>query len=128
MVTENPASASPGTERPWWCQDSSCQPDANHLPVDSSLPRDALGGWCTGRVPEPVTYERHGYHHVNDGHFCIRTPARGVVMLEIREGDLEIMARVILRGLVERAPERKFYWPWFTHRSEDHVAIGGKDS
>lgn len=104
-------------ERPWWCQDPTCQPDANHLPRGE--PREAYGGFCVGRVPEPIEITRHGYAHVNDGHFCVRTPVRGVVMLEVCEGDLEIIARDALRGLVARDPDREFYWPWFTHRGRD---------
>lgn len=99
------------SERPWWCQDPSCTPDANTPNATSDNPGDS--GWCCGRVPAPLEVTRHGVTHTNDGHFCFRSPVRGVVMLEIREGDLDLLARVALRALVARGAT-SFNWPWYT--------------
>jgi hypothetical protein len=45
--------------------------------------------------------ERLGIRHDNDGHLCVKSP-RGIVMLEIMEHDLDIIASVALHGLAAR--------------------------
>lgn len=98
-------------QRPDWCQDPTCTPDYNTPGVQIGGPGDSA--WCVGRVPLPLVTERHGVEHCNDGHWCFRSPVRGVVMLEINEGDLDLIARTSLRGLVKRG-RQVFNWRWFT--------------
>lgn len=98
-------------QRPLWCQDPTCTPDVNSPGVQTGNPGDSA--WCVGQLPQEVVTIRHGVEHRNDGHVCFRSPVRGVVMLETNETDLELLARVALRGLVARG-RRVFNWRWFT--------------
>lgn len=102
--------------RPAWCQDPSCTPDANTPGVQIGGPGDSA--FCCGQVPDDIITERHGVTHRNDGHFCFRSPVRGVVMLEINQRDLENVARLALRGIVAREPEYDFNWRWFTGKAQ----------
>jgi len=98
--------------RPTWCQDPTCTPDA------------MANNFCCGRTADLMVTERQGIRHENDGHFCIQSP-RGVVMLEVCEADLEVIARNALRGLVARDPERVFNPRWYTGRKAWPAAEGG---
>lgn len=102
-------------KRPWWCQDPTCTPDA--MTPNAASDNPGHSGWCCGRVPAPLETVRHGERHVNDGHFCFRSPVRGVVMLEINEPDLDLIARVALRSLVKRGAQG-FNWRWYTGRTD----------
>jgi hypothetical protein len=95
------------TARPEWCQDLDCTPDAR-----TQDKRDGGSGFCCGRTADLMISERQGIRHENDGHFCIRS-SRGVVMLEVCEEDLQVIARNALRGLVARG-RRRFSSRWFT--------------
>lgn len=97
--------------RPEWCQDPSCTPDAR-----TQDERPGGSGFCCGRTAEPMISERQGIRHQNDGHFCVKSP-RGVVMLEVCEVDLDVIARTSLRGLVARG-RRMFSALWFTGLDE----------
>lgn len=94
--------------RPEWCLDLTCTPHAR-----SQDKREGGSGFCCGMTDEPMITERQGIRHENDGHFCIKSP-RGVVMLEIREEDLQVIARNALRSLVTREPNATFSSRWFT--------------
>jgi hypothetical protein len=110
--------------RPSWCQDSTCTPDVKHDMIATH--GEGSTGWCCGRTAETMVTVRQGVEHVNDGHFCIRSP-RGVVMLEIQEADLEIMGRLAFRGMVARHPNRQFNGFWFTGRKEGFAAVPEAD-
>lgn len=107
--------------KPWWCQDPTCRPVTNtpgcHRP-------DAPGqsGFCAGRMAAPVETIRHGERHLNDGHFCFRSPVRGVVMLEINAADCDNIARCALRLAVEYEPERPINLRWYTAREMDRTS------
>lgn len=94
--------------RPEWCLDKSCEPD-------ECSPAGGEGGsqFCCGRTTGVMVTERQGVIHENDGHFCSKTP-RGIVMLEINRGDLELFARLCFRSLLKRCPARGFNPHWFT--------------
>ena len=104
--------------RPWWCQDPSCTPASSdagaHLGSFGEHPE--YSGFCCGLVPQPITFERHGLEHSNDGHLCFRSAVRGVVMLEVNEGDLDAICRVSMRGILARDPARQFNGHWYTGR------------
>lgn len=93
--------------RPEWCQDPSCTPDAR-----TQDKRPGGSGFCCGRTAAPMIVERQGIRHENDGHFCVKSP-RGVAMFEVVAADLDVIARVALRGLVARGA-RSFSARWFT--------------
>lgn len=98
--------------RPWWCQDHSCHSD--FMDWGAQLADQGQTGFCCGRTEQPLIVDRKGHKHVNDGHLCFRSSVRGVVMLEVNEMDLMIMARTCMHGLNERDPSRGFNLQWFT--------------
>jgi hypothetical protein len=106
--------------RPWWCQDPSCTPDCSDTGAQqgSFAEHPEMSGFCSGRVPAPITFERHGLTHHNDGHLCFRSAVRGVVMLEVNEGDLDAVMRVAVRSILGRKPDRQFNGRWYTGRDE----------
>lgn len=108
--------------RPWWCQDQTCVPD--HASQDK---RDGGSGFCVGRTAELMIVERQGIRHENDGHFCVRSP-RGVVMLEICEVDLDVIARNALRGLTARG-RKGFASSWYAGQAswDDGALDGGQE-
>jgi hypothetical protein len=107
-------------KRPWWCQDPTCTPDSADVGarIGSFDKAPEESGFCCGRVAEPMELTRHGRTHVNDGHFCFRSAVRGVTMLEINSGDLDIISRTAVRSLVARDPTRHFNGRWYTGREE----------
>ena len=99
-------------DRPGWCLDASCTPaEAN---IDR---RDGGSAFCCGTTAEVMITERGEVRHENDGHFCVKSP-RGIVMLEINEMDLHIIARLAMRSLVERNPGTGFNSSWYTGRGD----------
>lgn len=105
--------------RPPWCQDRQCVPDANTPSCQPPLSEQhGHSGFCVGRVTTPLITTRGDVEHVNDGHFCFRSPVRGVVMLEINEDDLDLVARITMHSLAAREPNRKFNLRWYTGRTE----------
>ncbi len=103
-------------ERPWWCQDHDCRSDFMDRGAESS--DQGQTGFCCGRTTQPLTVIRKGQEHINDGHLCFRSSVRGVVMLEVNEGDLQIMARTCLHGLYKRDSSRGFSFRWFTGQEQ----------
>jgi len=81
-------------ESPWWCQDDTCV-------CVRKTHECEMGGsqFCSGAMAEEHTIEKHGVPHCNDYHFCTRTPFRGVIMLEVNDGDLHWMLILITRCL-----------------------------
>jgi hypothetical protein len=107
------------SKRPWWCQDPTCTPDCADVgaQIGSFEDHPEYSGFCSGQTTEPMINDRHGQHHVNDGHVCFRSAMRGVVMLNVNEGDLHILAKVALRSLRARGQE-EFNLRWY---------VGGED-
>ncbi len=113
--------------RPWWCQDPTCTPVSSDTgaQLGSFDGHPEYSGFCAGLVPEPITFDRLGEHHSNDGHLCFRSAIRGVVMLEVNEGDLDAVTRVSMRAILARQPERSFNGPWYTGRASGWVPNEG---
>lgn len=96
--------------RPDWCLDPTCTPQSM-----SQDRREGGSGFCCGQTAEPMVTERRGIRHENDGHFCIKSP-RGIVMLEINNEDLQVIARHALRSMLARDPKAAFPPSWYTGR------------
>ncbi len=81
-------------ESPWWCQDDSCECLRKSQECD-------MGGsqFCLGKMIGERIRTAHSTTHTNDLHFCIRTPFRGVVMLEMNAGDMQWILKLSLWGL-----------------------------
>lgn len=96
-------------KRPDWCLDFTCEPHAKS-------PETPPGGsqFCCGGTDVMMT-ERQGVEHVNDGHFCVKSP-RGITMLEINANDLRLFVRLAGRSLVERDPTELFNPMWYLGR------------
>lgn len=111
-------------KRPWWCQDPSCTPAASDTgaQLGSFDARPGYSGFCCGTVPQALTFTRHGQRHDNDGHLCFRSAIRGVVMLEVNEGDLDSVMRVAARGILARDARREFSGHWYTGRESGWTA------
>lgn len=105
------------TNRPWWCQDPTCQPVCATPHADDAN-RYELSGFCSGLMVGPRVIQRHGYQHANDMHLCFRSALRGVVMLEVNTTDMENVSRAAMRAMVAKDPERPINLRWFTGRAE----------
>ena len=101
--------------RPWWCQDPTCQ-TVNRTPHADDPNAYALSGFCAGLLAAPLRTERHGYVHVNDAHLCFRSAVRGVVMLEVNEVDLQNVCRAAMHTMVAMDPAVQFSGRWYTGR------------
>lgn len=106
-------------ERPPFCQDPRCQP-VTYSPdaVGARATEYGPSAFCVGLLPEPVVRQEGDVEHVNDGHFCFRSP-RGVAMFEVNKTDMDLFARLALRSIVAREPDARFNWRWYTGRASD---------
>ena len=84
------------SKSPWWCQDDACE-CIRKMPGQEIKMGESQ--FCLGDIGEERIRPIHGVEHNNDMHFCIRSPFRGVVMLEINEDDLFLLKRISIHGL-----------------------------